>query len=219
MAIYDEITKEVLIAPDLENGYLYDGTIIVGQVTKVMDGTITPSNPKGLSKLVDVIEDCQYYHVYTDEEKKQIYNNKISELSNACNGFITKGLAITLTNGETKEFSYSIEDQSNISEMFNAILLGATSYPYHANNEPCQMYSAQDIAIIYFSLSQLKTSQITYFNQLKQYLGTLKSISDIKKVTYGQMLEAEYLENYNSLVEQAKEQMITIIQKVNPNGS
>lgn len=48
--------------------------------------------------------------------------------------------------------------------MFNAILLGATAYPYHANNETCQMYSAQDIVIIYSSLAALKTSQITYFN-------------------------------------------------------
>ena len=214
MKISDELTKEELSSPDLKNGYLYEGTKIIGQTTQVMEGTITEFNPEGLNKLVDIIEDCYFYHLYTEEEKKQIYENKIKELSNLCNLSITNGLSITLSNDETKNFSYSIEDQSNISEMFNAILLGATSYPYHADGEACKMYSAQDIITIYFSLSQLKTSQITYFNQLKQYISTLKDVSDIKSVSYGQMLEGAYLENYNTLVAQAKEQMMLIIAKV-----
>ena len=219
MKIYDELTKEELSSPDLKNGYLYDGTKIIGQTIEVMEGTISEFNPEGLNRLVDIIEDCQFYHSYTEEEKQKIYNDKITQLSNSCNDFITRGLSITLSDGETKEFSYSIEDQSNISEMFNAILLGATSYPYHANGEACEMYSAQDIITIYFSLSQLKTSQITYFNQLKQYLSTLKDISDIQSIEYGQMLEGEYLENYNTLVTQAKEQMMLIISKVSTNAS
>lgn len=219
MKIYDELTKEELSSPDLKNGYLYDGTKIIGQTIEVMEGTISEFNPEGLNRLVDIIEDCQFYHSYTEEEKQKIYNDKITQLSNSCNDFITRGLSITLSDGETKEFSYSIEDQSNISEMFNAILLGATSYPYHANGEACKMYSAQDIITIYFSLSQLKTSQITYFNQLKQYLSTLKDISDIQSIEYGQMLEGEYLENYNTLVTQAKEQMMLIISKVSTNAS
>lgn len=219
MKIYDESTKEELFSPDLKNGYLYDGTKIVGQTIQVMDGTISEFNPEGLNHLVDIIEDCQFYHSYTDDEKQEIYNNKITQLSNSCNDFITRGLSITLSDGETKEFSYSIEDQSNISEMFNAILLGATSYPYHANGEACKMYSAQDIITIYFSLSQLKTSQITYFNQLKQYLLTLKDVSDIQSIEYGQALKDEYLENYNTLITQAKEQMMLIISKVNANAS
>lgn len=219
MRIYDEITKEELLSPDLDNGYLYNGTKIVGQKIEIMDGTITPSNPDGLRHLVDIIEECQFYHQYSEEEKENIYNNKIAELSTTCNDCINRGLSMLMSNGEKKEFSYSIEDQSNISEMFNAILLGATAYPYHANGETCQMYSAQDIVIIYSTLSAFKTSQITYFNQLKQYMKTLQSIPEVESIIYGQPLQGEFLENYNLLMQQAQEQMEIIIGKVSLNGA
>lgn len=219
MKIYNETTKEEILNPDLKNGYLYDGTIVIGQELKVMDGTITPSNPKGLRRLIDIVENCKFYHGYSEEEKEKIYSDKIAQLSAICNNQINQGLTITLSDGQKKEFSYSIEDQSNISEMFNAILLGATAYPYHANNETCQMYSAQDIVIIYSSLAALKTSQITYFNQLKQYMKTLEYISDVQMIEYGQPLEGEFLENYNTLIQQAQEQMEIIISKVTLNGA
>lgn len=68
MQIYDETTKEVLTAPDLENGYLYDGVWVTGQTMEVMEGTVTEDRPQGLRRLVDVTEPCQYYHPYTEAE-------------------------------------------------------------------------------------------------------------------------------------------------------
>lgn len=220
MTIYDEITKEPIVAPDLSAGYLYNGKIQNGMTeekTVVMDGTVNSRNPDGLRKTIPsqpIYESCQYYHKYTEGEINNIKNNKIEELSKQCNQLIITGSKIKLSDESEKEFSYSTDDQANISEMFNAILMGATSYPYHANDEGCKMYSSADIVTIYSTLSSLKTGQITYFNQLKQYVKTLNTVSDIESVTYGQELTGEYLETYNTLVESASTEMKKVLSKV-----
>lgn len=220
MKIYDEITHEEIPDPDLSAGYLYDGTIVTGATEaryEVMEGTISEDRPEGLRKYipsVDIVEKCKYYHAYSEEEKEEIKNQKVIELSNACNQVITNGTNIKLSDGSEKHFTYSIEDQANISEMFNAVLLGATSYPYHANSDDCMMYSSKDIVSIYSTLSALKTSQTTYFNQLRKYVKTLTDISKVNSVEYGQELTGEYLLTYSSLMQNAKEQMETILSGV-----
>lgn len=220
MKIYDEITKEEIFEPDLSLGYLYTGEIKTGteeEKIEILEGTISEQNPDGLRikyPAKDIYEECQYYHKYTEEEIENIKEKKINSLSSQCNQVIIAGSKIKLSDESEKEFSYSTDDQANISEMFNAILMGATSYPYHANNEGCRMYSALDIVTIYSTLSSLKTSQITYFNQLKQYIKTLNIVSNIESVTYGQELTDEYLETYNSLMSSAAEEMRKVLSKV-----
>lgn len=144
---------------------------------------------------------------------------KLKELSNACNNAINAGTQVQLNEEYTEAFTYGLVDQSNISEMFNAVLLGATEYPYHANDDDCRMYSAQDIMTIYVTLSTYKTSQTTYHNQLKQYVKTLTTQEEIEAVVYGQELTGEYLEKYNELMAQAKVQLDNIIAKVQINES
>lgn len=48
---------------------------------------------------------------------------------------------------------------------------------------------------------------------------TLEYISDVQMIEYGQPLEGEFLENYNTLIQQAQEQMEIIISKVTLNGA
>lgn len=225
MKIYDEITHEEIQSPDLSAGYVYDGTIVTGTTEaryEVMEGTITEDRPDGLRKYIpseDIVEKCKYFHAYSEEEKEEIKNQKVNELSNACNQAITNGADIKLSDGSEKHFTYSIEDQANISEMFNAVLLGATSYPYHANSDDCMMYSSKDIVSIYSTLSALKTSQTTYFNQLRKYVDSLSDMSKVKAVEYGQALTGEYFLTYSSLMQNAKEQMQIILKRVNGNAT
>ena len=140
--------------------------------------------------------------------------NKLNELSQKCNSAISSGCQVQLSDGSIESFTYGIVDQSNVSEMFNAVLLGATEYPYHANNDDCRMYSAQDIVTIYATLSAFKTGQTTYHNQLKRYTKALTTQEEIQAVTYGQDLTGEYLESYNTLMAQAKVQLDNILAKV-----
>ena len=150
---------------------------------------------------------------------KTIKEAKLKELSNACNNAINAGTKVQLSEETIESFTYGLVDQSNISEMFNAVLLGATEYPYHANDDNCRMYSAQDIMTIYATLSTYKTGQTTYHNQLKQYVKTLTTQEEIEAVVYGQELTGEYLEKYNELMVQAKVQLDNIIAKVQINES
>lgn len=164
-------------------------------------------------KLVDGVPSLRTDEELNKDRLPAIIEKKESELSLACNSAINKGSSVTLSTGE-EEFTYDLADQANVSEMFNAILLGATEYPYHSNNNPCKMYSATDIVAIYSTLSSMKTAQITYHNQLKRYLKSLTDLVAIQNVMYGQELEGEYLESYNNLMAQAQAQLEAILSRV-----
>lgn len=137
--------------------------------------------------------------------------SKLKEIADTCEATIYAGMDVTLSSGDIKHFSYTANDQANVSEMFTALAGGATEFPYHADDESCEVYSAKDIVIIYSNLSMMKTSQITYQNQLKQYVKTLTTTKEVEAVVYGQDLTGEYLETYNNLVAIAKEQMEKVI--------
>lgn len=128
-------------------------------------------------------------------------------------GPILAGAAVTLSTGE-KQFSYTEKDQLNISEMFSAVLMGATSYPYHEDGGLCEMFTAADIVAIYTTLSMLKTSQLTYHNQLKHYMESLDTPEAVLAVTYGQELTGEYLDSYNTIVAQTQAQLEAILAKL-----
>lgn len=224
MKIYDELTKKEIQSPDLSAGYVYDGLHVTGYTEEryeVMPGTVTDARPEGLRQLVPaepITEPCRYYRKYTEEEKITAVSKKLDELSAACNIAITNGATVQLSDGSEKQFSYSIEDQANVSEIFNAVLMGAASYPYHANGESCQMYSTADITAIYSALSGLKTAQTTYYNQLRQYVNALKAVPAVNAVKYGDALTGEYLETYNTLIAQAQTEMQKILAKVAANA-
>lgn len=215
---YNEKTGELIENPDLSAGYTYPGQRYIGTKRVTLERTVELYPPGGLQHEVPVYEDCLYYRPYTEEDKKAAVSDKLSELSSACNAAITAGAGVQLSDGSTAQFSYSLEDQSNVSEMFNAVLMGATAYPYHANGEGCRMYSAADITAIYATLSGLKTAQTTYYNQLRAYVQTLKTVPAVSSVKYGDALTGEYLETYNALIVQAQAEMQKILAKVAENA-
>jgi len=145
---------------------------------------------------------------------REAREQKLAEISAACKGAIENGKDITLSDGNVYHFDYSIEDQSNIASMWNAVTAGATCYPYHAKDGNCTVYPAVDIITIYMSLAGLQTAQTTYHNQLKAMLLTLESVEEIEAVTYGQPLEGTYLATYNEMIQTAQEQMNAILKRM-----
>lgn len=141
-------------------------------------------------------------------------STKINNLSTICETTINAGTDITLTNGETHHFGYDSHDQANIAEMFTALALGATCYPYHYDNGNCTVYKAADITTIYITLAEYKTEQTTYYNQLKQYVKTLATAEEVEAVTYGQALTGDYLVTYNAMITTAQAQMQTVLEKL-----
>ena len=139
---------------------------------------------------------------------------KETELFDACNAAIVSGLDIQLPGGTTEHFDYSERDQINMKEMFDAVLMGATMYPYQSEDGSCRTYTAEEIINIYPALAGNKTAQLTYYHQLKDYIGTLDTVEEIDAVIYGQPLTGAYLEHYTEMVAVAAEQMQTVVARI-----
>ena len=101
-------------------------------------------------------------------QEEALRSKKLEEVSNCCEKTICAGIDVTFTDGTQEHFSLQPNDQTNIDGVFNAIVLGATEYPYHADGEPCKMYSAADIVSLYVASKGYITKQTTYNNALRQ---------------------------------------------------
>ena len=189
-----------------------------GAVINGVPYSINKSNPIEGIEAITLTKQEDWTEEMTASYDEMVLNQaktyKLLELSEACNTAIENGTDVELSDGSTESFTYTLADQANVSEMFTAVMAGATEYPYHQNGGDCKMYSAQDIVKIYSTLSGMKTGQITYQNQLKQYVKAMTNIEDVYEVSYGQELTGEYLEKYNTLIAQAQEQMQTVLSKM-----
>lgn len=225
MKAYDEITKKEIQNPDLTKGYLYEGTIVTGKTepkTVIMNGSVTSDRLEGLREYIPsegIIENCQYYHAYTEVDKEEALSKKTEELKLAKDSKIQNGADVYLSDGTKKHFFYGVSEQADISTMFNAIMLGMDSYIYHSEDGGCDIYGKADIMQIHSTLSSLKTKEETYFGQLVKYVSTLETVPEIQKVKYGDELTGTYLEEYNRLLAYAMTQMQNLIERLTANGS
>ena len=145
----------------------------------------------------------------------EIKKLKIQEIKQECNAWIEKGTFVKFSDGTTQHFTYTLADQSNISEMFTAIMAGATEYPYHADGTSCQVYTKEQITVIYGTLSMYKTEATTYHNSLKSQIKSLESVKEVEDVKYHKTkLTGEFLENYNTMMKVAQEQLEAVLGKI-----
>lgn len=139
---------------------------------------------------------------------------KLKEISAACNAVIVAGIDLELSEG-TVHFNLSIEDQSNIANLFRVVELGGTEFPYQADGGVCRIYTAAEIAQIYIAAQSMITAQTTYHNSLKSYVQNLETAEEIAAVTYGVELPDPYLTEMNEKLAVAQAQMAAIVEKMN----
>ena len=155
--------------------------------------------------ITDVIE-----IVGEDNALSVVMSAKLSEISNACNAVIVNGVDIKFDE-ENVHFNLSIEDQSNINNLFRVVELGGTEFPYQADGGVCRIYTAAEIAAIYIAAQTLITTQTTYHNELKQYVQTLTSAEEVSAIQYGMTLPEPYLTEMNEKLAVAQQQMQAIV--------
>lgn len=155
--------------------------------------------------ITDVIE-----IVGEDNALSVVMSAKLSEISNACNAVIVNGVDIKFGE-ENVHFNLSIEDQSNINNLFRVVELGGTEFPYQADGGVCRIYTAAEIAAIYIAAQTLITTQTTYHNELKQYVQTLTSAEKVSAIQYGMTLPEPYLTEMNEKLAVAQQQMQAIV--------
>lgn len=139
---------------------------------------------------------------------------KLQEISKACNTTIVAGMDITLGE-EDVHFNLSIEDQTNIANLFRVVELGGTEFPYQSDGGVCRIYTAAEIASIYIAAQTLITTQTTYHNELKSYVQSLKDTDKIAAVTYGMTLPKKYATEMQSKLAVAQTQMEAIVARLN----
>lgn len=132
---------------------------------------------------------------YPTAELVRTKADKITELSAACEQAIIGGAAV----GD-KHYSMALTDQLNLESLKTSIMAGAEAVPYHADGESCTLYTADDFVAIYNACATHKIRQITYYNQLRQYVEDMASADDVRAVTYGQALTGKYLDAYNTIM-------------------
>ena len=135
---------------------------------------------------------------------------KLAEISNMCNAVIVAGVDIELGE-ESVHFNLSIEDQSNINNLFRVVELGGSEFPYQFDGGVCRVYSANEIVQIYIAAQTLITTQTTYHNELKQYVQSLDNAEAISSVEYGMTLPEPYLTEMNEKLAVAQQQMQAIL--------
>lgn len=150
---------------------------------------------------------------------------KVSEFSKICQQTIENGADIVFDEADaentTEHFDFTTEDQANINSMFNAVLLGATEYPYHSKGNICKIYTKDQISKIYITMQATVTGQISYYNAMKNYLETEfaglrdeNSENTFRAIQYGDPLTGVYLENYNTMMASANTQVQAIVAKL-----
>lgn len=146
---------------------------------------------------------------------------KLAEISVSCKDAIETSHEVHLSDGSSVFTFKESPDQANIKMMFDAVIMGATKYIYHPNNDGdnmCRVYYAADIVAIYKTMTETIAHHTTYHNLLKQYVLSLSDKDEVVSVRYGQPLTGEYLDKYNELISVAKEQQDLVLQQLQGGG-
>ena len=160
-------------------------------------------------------EAYQAYIASLPDPTDSVKAEKITEIKKDCEDYIYAGTSVTYTDGATEHFTYNLADQSNISEMFTAVMAGATEYPYHADGEICKIYTKEQIVAIYGTLSLFKTEATTYHNSLKAQINAMTDIDAISATKFKETeLTGEYLTNYAAMMASAQTQLNAILAKI-----
>lgn len=116
----------------------------------------------------------------------QAKQTKIKSLSSQCNNLITSGFSIELSDGNKYTFKLTQEDQINLMLIENQLTAGESSFVYHATNQPCKIYSREDMVKIIRAFRKHVLYHTTYFNAAKQYINALSSVEKVNIFRYGQ---------------------------------
>lgn len=131
---------------------------------------------------------------------------KIKQIGAICRAEIYAGEEIPLSNGVTKHFSYTADDQNNI---INSLLIAFASktlgfpleyIPYHPDETECQLMPVADLVAIYMTLQLKLTRLTTKCNMLNCMIRECEDKDSVLDITWETQLTEEYQDRYNQIV-------------------
>lgn len=128
----------------------------------------------------------------TDITIDYVKEAKVKEMKTECNKMITNGFDVELSDNQSHHFSLTVQDQLNLITSSQMVADGAETIPYHADGELCKYYTSEDMEKIITKANAFKTYHVAYFNSLKTYIGSLRSMAKIAAITYGSSIPSKY---------------------------
>lgn len=129
---------------------------------------------------------------------------KESEISAACNAAIVAGMDVDTTQGK-EHFSLQETDQINLTAAYNAVMSGATQYPYHADGKLCRMFTADEIESISAASIQHKMYHTTLCNHLLTWARRAETAEELAGITYSaDNLPADLAQNMTKIMESSQ---------------
>lgn len=154
--------------------------------------------------IIDSLDYIEQIPIFINIEK--IKRNLIKTIKSTCGSYIIQGNSVLLSTGETKDFSYTVEDQINLKELVDNHQSGDLIY-YHANGEFDTLYSYEDIVTIYKTLYNNKVYNQVYTQILCDWINNHYTLEMYEKkepvIDYGYSND-EILKEVNSRYEQQK---------------
>jgi hypothetical protein len=121
---------------------------------------------------------------------------KIKRLSVQCKAKINTGFSIALSDGKSHRFRLTAEDQLNLMSIEGQLNSGAEAIVYHESNQPCRIFSRNDMLKVIKAFRRHVTYHTTYFNTAKQYINSLTDIEKIMEFSYGTDVAALAKDNF-----------------------
>lgn len=128
----------------------------------------------------------------TDITIDYVKEAKVKEMKTECNKMITNGFDVELSDNQSHHFSLTVQDQLNLITSSQMVADGAETIPYHADGELCKYYTSEDMEKIIAKANVFKTYHVAYFNSLKTYIGSLRSMTKVAAITYESSIPSKY---------------------------
>lgn len=121
-----------------------------------------------------------------------VRQNKLREVSLACQKAITDGFDLALSDGKVHHFSLTVEDQANLNDACIRVMRGDEQIMYHADGEEATVFTAHQMQEIINAADKHKTYHIVYHNSMKTWINALRRATTIAAVKYGDEIPQKY---------------------------
>lgn len=182
----------------------YKGRQYSNQLNSFNEETIVTLNKVDLVEQVQRLDEQVNKIVDIDGMSLDEYKEwKINQFSEIGEQLIFAGTEVTLLNGVVKNFTYNLEDQSNLlNAIFIIQALGdlTISIPYHGHAEPCELYNARDILSIYFTLQFFSTRIQTEVNMKMNWIRACETKEEAMAINFDDELPTEWAERAEAII-------------------
>lgn len=174
----------------------YVGRNYSNQLDNFADELVVTLTKADLVEQVKRIEDIVNPVIDFDSMSLDEYKEwKIDQLSDMGEATIFAGTDVELTDGTVKNFTYDLEDQSNL---LNAIFIIQAlddltiTLPYHEHGQACELYSALDILAIYISLQIFSTTVQTMTNMRINWVRSCATKDEVRAIEFDTPLPEDW---------------------------